>query len=428
MKALNFLPLVGILLLGLTFQSCLKDDCKRTVAYTKATPVYKSYDEIRTDLEAEAPRTLKKPGKMFLYGNHIFINEVLEGIHVIDNSNPEDPVFVSFINVPGNIDLAIRNNILYADNEVDLVSFDISDPVNARMVDREEDVFQHGGENGDGEILVHYLLEDVEEQVECGDNGWRLRAFAIQEDASFANFDLNSTAIRKSTAAGGIAGSMSRFGLYKEYLYTVDEHRMGLFNLTVPESPAFEGDVQFDWWGGEVETIFPHGDNLFMGTTTGMLIYNVENPSNPVYRSQLAHATSCDPVFVKDNYAYVTLRDGSSCQGFNNQLDLIDISNLNNPVLKETFEMDNPHGLTIFDETLFLCEGKHGMKVFDISDPLRLDRNRLAKIDDFFAYDAISFATPSQNVLMVIGEDGFYQYNFDNVNKLKLLSQIAVEP
>ena len=38
--------------------------------------------------------------------------------------------------------------------------------------------------------------------------------------------------------------------------------------------------------------------------------------------------TSCDPVVVQGDYAFVTLRGGTECQGFSNQLDIIDISTL----------------------------------------------------------------------------------------------------
>ncbi|HHN47860.1 MAG TPA: hypothetical protein ENN08_02830, partial [Bacteroidales bacterium] len=52
-----------------------------------------------------------------------------QGIHVVDNSNPASPQIISFIAIPGNYDLAIRGNILFADSYIDLVALDISDPL-----------------------------------------------------------------------------------------------------------------------------------------------------------------------------------------------------------------------------------------------------------------------------------------------------------
>lgn len=42
--------------------------------------------------------------------------------------NPSDPINRAFVKIPGNIDLAVRGNILYADLGVDLVAIDIANP------------------------------------------------------------------------------------------------------------------------------------------------------------------------------------------------------------------------------------------------------------------------------------------------------------
>jgi hypothetical protein len=49
-------------------------------------------------------------GKLFIQGHYIFLNEVDKGIHVIDNSNPAQPRNVAFIDIPGNVDLAVKGN------------------------------------------------------------------------------------------------------------------------------------------------------------------------------------------------------------------------------------------------------------------------------------------------------------------------------
>jgi hypothetical protein len=142
-----------------------------------------------------------------------------------------------------------------------------------------------------------------------------------------------------------------------------------------------------------------------------------------VQLSAFAHARACDPVFVKDNYAYVTLRDGNECAGFVNQLDLVDISDLSNPFLVESFPMDNPHGLTIRGNHLMLCEGVNGLKAFDISDPTILDEKQLDQYEGMHAFDAISLPGNAP-ITMVIGEDGFYQFRFTEEEGFSLLSRI----
>ena len=87
--------------------------------------------------------------------------------------------------------------------------------------------------------------------------------------------------------------------------------------------------------------------------------------------------------------------------------------------------MDNPYGLGIKENTLFLCEGKSGLKVFDIETPTELDEHFIDHQKNLFAYDVIPLPG-NENILLLIGEDGFYQYNFDDPKNLKLLSHIAI--
>jgi hypothetical protein len=105
-----------------------------------------------------------------------------------------------------------------------------------------------------------------------------------------------------------------------------------------------------------------------------------------------------------------------------NQLDLVDVSNPAAPQLIKSYQMENPHGLSIDFPTLFLCEGEHGLKVFDVTDKFLVDRNQLAHFKDMHAYDVISLG----KTLLLIGDDGFYQYDASNPKDLKMLSKIPV--
>ncbi len=86
------------------------------------TPVFMLRTELEKGIRLEGPREMNVPGKIYLKDNLIFISEKYHGIHIIDNTNPELPVKKAFIRIDGCVDLAMKNNILYADNSVDLVS------------------------------------------------------------------------------------------------------------------------------------------------------------------------------------------------------------------------------------------------------------------------------------------------------------------
>jgi hypothetical protein len=155
---------------------------------------------------------------------------------------------------------------------------------------------------------------------------------------------------------------------------------------------------------------------------TGMYIYDLADPVQPEYISQYWHVTSCDPVVVEGNYAYITLRTGNTCQTDVNQLEIVDIHDLGEPELLKSYPMYNPHGLGIDDGILFICDGEDGLKVYDAKDPFLLKSNMIAHFRDIHTYDVI----PVNEVLLMIGRDGFYQYDYSDLQDITMLSMIPI--
>ena len=207
-----------------------------------------------------------------------------------------------------------------------------------------------------------------------------------------------------SESGTGIGGSMARFTIVGDYLYTVDSYNLNTFDISDQINPNFKTEVNLGWG---VETIFPYDNKLFIGAQNGMHIYDLLNKEEPKWISTYQHITSCDPVVVQGDYAFVTLRGGTECQGFNNQLDIIDISKIDEPTLFKSYPMINPHGLGVDGECLFITEGEYGLKMYNISN---LDNINLTEhFKDISSVDVIPF----MDVLMVIGNDGFHQYSYD---------------
>jgi len=220
-----------------------------------------------------------------------------------------------------------------------------------------------------------------------------------------------------SSSGTGISGSITKFSIINDYLYIMDGFNLHSIHIVNPLTPAQKPPVQI--WR-EVETLFPHENNLFLGTTTGMLIYSVSNPEMPTYVSEVNHMTACDPVVVQDNKAYVTVRSGRFCGGTINQLDVIDITNLSSPFIIKSYDMFNPHGLGIDGELLFICDGASGLKVFNASNPHAITENLIQQFMNIQATDII----PHNNVAIMIGTDGLYQYDYSNPAQITLLSKI----
>ncbi len=424
MKANHFKLFLLLAVTSIFSQGCLKDDCERKLTYTRVEPVYKTLDELHTGTAVvEGPRTLGNTGVLYYYNSKIYINERGEGIHVIDNADPKNPVNTAFIAIPGNESFAIKNGILYASSYIDLLAIDLS---SQQVVGRTESVFPPLWEDlANNQVAVSYKETKVTEEVDCDTysnfynrNGEFIDFVGGGMEGDFA---LQNASNDNNLSGGtGIGGSMARFTIVGDYLYVVDQSSLDVFSLSNPSQPSATNTVEMGWG---IETIFPYQDKLFIGSNAGMYIFDNSNPSAPNLLSKFEHARACDPVFVKDNYAYVTLRSGTECEGFTNQLDLIDITNLTSPFLVKTFQMQNPHGLSISGNNLFLCEGAFGLKSFDITDPTTLGQHLLDHEANLHAFDAISL-NGQQSLLMVIGEDGLYQYNTEDPADLKFLSKI----
>ena len=199
-------------------------------------------------------------------------------------------------------------------------------------------------------------------------------------------------------------GSLARFSIVGDYLYIVNDFSLVPIDITSLDNPQTLETIDL---GIGIETIFPYGDNLFIGSSSAVYIYNISNPANPVALSIYEHATGCDPVVVSGNYAYVTLREGFSCRTLVdvNVLEVLNVANPRNPFKVAEYPMTNPRGLGIgCNNKLYVCEGDNGIVQFDISDPATPVYER--SYTQYHANDVII----QDDLLIATGDDGIYQY------------------
>lgn len=410
---------LGFLAISLLFASC---EDKVTHHYIQCIPVYTDYETFRQPATFGGPQSISENGNIYIKDQYLFIVSPDKGIHFIDNSNPAYPNNLGFLNLKGCTNMAIRGNHLYANSFIDLVIFDISSLTNPVEVSRVEDLFpqalpvmekNYAVAPIDKNLGVVTAWEYQEVEEDFGDGGMINWGGCMGCDA--LTFEAASAQNSPST---GMSGSITRFTIINDFLYVVDYGVLHPVQITNPLAPEIFDPV---YTGRMVETLFPHDDLIFMGTTTGMLIYNTTDPSKPEYVSSVNHMTACDPVVVQGNYAYVTVRTGTTCMGEINQLEVIDISNIYSPSRVAEFKMTNPHGLGIDGNNLFICDGKDGLKLFDASNPLTCGDNQLQRFKNIEAVDII----PYNNHAIVIGENGIWQYDYSDPSDFKLLSSFS---
>jgi hypothetical protein len=264
------------------------------------------------------------------------------------------------------------------------------------------------------QVIVDWIAKDTVLTESCSgySNRW------MQTDFVMAGALNSSAGFTKSTGSPlGQGGSMARFALINNYLYTVGDAALSVFNISNGNSPTFLKFLQVDW---RVETIYPFGNKLFIGSNNGMFIYDVASPANPVKAGEFTHARACDPVIADNNYAYVTLHSGTACEGFENQLDVVKLNNLTNAELAKTYNLTSPHGLSKDDNLLFICDGTDGLKIYNASDIMNLQL--VKSFPDFETYDVIAY----NKIALVVAKDGLYQYDYSNLNNIHLVSKLSI--
>lgn len=415
-----------LVVLAASLSGCM-DRTIEKITYTANVPVYMPFNEFRSSFCKSDTCEITIPGKIYFKDNYLFVNEYGKGIHVIDNSNPADPKKIAFYKILGNVDMAIRGNILYADSYIDLVAIDISDINNPKEVGRLKNIFPEVVPEGSAwysyamvdkskGVITGWEVKKITEEHKPGElytESWVYRGDLMFTAAPSANGNLSS--------GTGTGGSMARFMLNDDILYLI-AHPWLLKSVNTENSGKMTVVDSINV-PRNMETLYKVSDKLFVGTTTGMLIYDVSNASKPQQISSYDHVTACDPVVVDGKYAYVTLRSGNRCANSQNLLEVIDVSSISNPYLVKSYPLFNPHGLGVDGNLLFVCDGTAGLKIYDKSDPLAIITSQVAHYPDFDTFDVI----PMNGILMLIGDDGLYQYNYSDPGHIVQISHINIK-
>ena len=213
----------------------------------------------------------------------------------------------------------------------------------------------------------------------------------------------------------GSGGSLARFALVGDYLYTVDDQSLRIFDITDPNLPKFTGDK---FIGFDIETLYSFEEYLFVGSRLGMFIFDISDPKFPLQLSEVQHVRSCDPVVSSGDFTYVTLHTNVSCEGNVNQLEVYNTKDPLRPELLVTVTLDRPIGLGLYGNYLLVTD-KDVVRIFDVTDPA--NPNLVGGIEED-AFDLIIL----ENDLFLIGEQALsqYQMNPDDIEDIEFRSTI----
>jgi hypothetical protein len=208
----------------------------------------------------------------------------------------------------------------------------------------------------------------------------------------------------------GKGGSLARFTISGNYLYTVDQSSLHTVSLADAEHPQKVSDKSL---GIYTETIYPYGNSLLLGTETGMFVYDLSYPADPTYITYFQHIRSCDPVVAQNGFAFVTLNNANQrCSNGSNELQILNITNLNSPILIKTINLTTPLGLDINNDTLYVCD--QGLRVINVAD-----KKNPVEIGHFYNIQAQDVIY-QQGRVIVIGSDGLHQFKLTAGGLLKI--------
>lgn len=408
-----------------------EESCENGYSYYNSFSVETTtLEELKSKIAVETAIPYEEMGKLYFYNNTLFVNQPKEGVHVLDVSDPANVQKTKFIHLPGNIDISIQNNILYADLYSALVEVDISDLSNDNVTvgNTKTAVFDYDPYGAAWELINAYKVDnDYYPRLEYQEldkikglgetvfvsgityNGTKCSCdYLYRDDMVF----LESTAADTSTAGSpkrGQGGSLARFKVVDDYLYGLTQQAIKIFRINDDGSLSNWSSVSVDWG---IETLYRLGDLLFIGSNTGMFIYDIEDPGNPTFVSEYEHFRACDPVVAEGDYAYVTLRSTNDwCANNVNQLQIIDITNIFEPVQVGTYNMFAPYGLAVRGDRVFVCDAASGIKIVDVSD--KTNPRVVQFIEDYDARDVILL----DNTAYVVTTAGIVIYDvtdFDN--------------
>ncbi len=320
------------------------------------------------------------PLNIYAHDSLLFVSDSVAGILVYSISDIDNPQLKLVIPVKGNSGMAFKDSILYANSWGNILAIQILD---------------------DTLYKVHKILRSYS-------GCWEDCLYWGDCDGGSGCLCGADYCVKASPADGSYSGggSYSVFAIVGSFLYYVGGGYLVAMDISDPVNPIESGRNYSAW---NIETIYPCDGKLFAGTSTGVEIYSLSNPSNPVLAGSISHVRAYDPVFVKDTVAYSTIRSGSGWPpNTNNQLLSISVVSIKFPILLDSLSLQTPYGLTALDSFVYVANGYYGFSIINASNPANISINT-------------SFATPNSRDFLVLGHrmllmgmDGMYLYDVSN--------------
>ncbi len=316
----------------------------------------------------------------------------LPGYATLDISNLSSPSELQFYNIPSDYyyDLAINGNALYRSNinagKIEI--FNLDNPAAPALAN---EVFQsvrklklHGQRLFGSSFYGMYVL-DVSQPITPTLYGHFLRsqffgpwdmdadnnyAYVAYGDGGMRIVDLSQPSLPQ-TGQHDIVGNPTDLAKVGGYIYLVDASDVKALDTSSPLTPTIV--VTYTANPARPSRIQLEGNDVFLSGLNGFEIVNVSNPVSPTHRSSYhPQGNWLADSIIRGSYIYLAMDDG-----YNDNLEIVDISDRDNPVLAASTGSlyRRGTGLAINGNYLFLAENSNGssvdssLAIVDITNP-----------------------------------------------------------
>ncbi len=215
----------------------------------------------------------------------------------------------------------------------------------------------------------------------------------------------------------GTAGSLARFTIVNNNLLVLESQKILQYEIVASGDLSFVRELNF--FASNLETIFPYGDYVLVGSSDQVYFLNFDAQNNLNLLSSYEHITACDPVVAANGVAFSTLRSSNCRFNSNEVLEAIDISNIESPQLIKSYPSEAPYGLAVNENNLFVCE-RGGVAMYDVSNP----ENILLKGYKAFQNELPLDVIHTSGYLIIRTDKHIYNMSYTSSGVLEILAQI----
>ena len=237
---------------------------------------------------------------------------------------------------------------------------------------------------------------------------WVVLVFACESDSNDFNPSLGGV---------GTGGSLAKFTIVGDNLLVLQSGSVIQYFIGADGDLVLVRELPF--FASNLETIFPYGDKVLVGSNDQVYFLVFDGDNKLDLLSSYRHITACDPVVAANGIAFSTLRNTGCRFNSDEVLDVIDISNIENPQLIKSYQTEAPYGLTVNEQNLFVCE-RGGVAMHDISDPQNILTKGFLEFTGETPLDLIH----TQGYLIVRTDKNIYNMSYTASGVLTVLAKV----